>query len=165
MDTSDRRLKIRAHGGVEPLSAPEPIVAGFNVHRRQATVDALDKLMAELWRRHLESTPAPVEQWVARRPGREVPVAVEACRGWPSVCRTLEAPGAAAHLADAGETRALRGHKRRAKTARAREVAVRAALRVAVAEGGARLSTCASGALESGCATPCRPRARPERPG
>ena len=99
--------------------APGAIVAGFDVHRRQITVDALDTVTGELWRGQLESTPAAVEQWVARFPGREVHVAVEACTGWLFVCRALERVGAVAHLAEPVETSALRGRKRRAKTDRA----------------------------------------------
>ena len=46
--------------------APGAIVAGFDVHRRQITFDALDIVSGELWRGQLESTPAAVEQWVRR---------------------------------------------------------------------------------------------------
>jgi transposase len=99
--------------------APEAIVAGFDVHRRQITFDALDTVSGELWRGQLESTPAAVEQWVGRFPGRVVHVAVEACTGWLFVCRALERTGAIAHLAEPVETSALRGRKRRAKTDRA----------------------------------------------
>ena len=99
--------------------APGAIVAGFDVHRRQITFDALDTMSGELWRGQLESTPGAVEQWVARFPGRVVHVAVEACTGWLFVCRALERTGAVAHLAEPVETSALRGRKRRAKTDRA----------------------------------------------
>jgi transposase len=99
--------------------APGAIVAGFDVHRRQITFDALDTVSGELWRGQLESTPAAVEQWVRRFAGRVVHVAVEACTGWLFVCRTLERTGAVAHLAEPVETSALRGRKRRAKTDRA----------------------------------------------
>jgi hypothetical protein len=76
--------------------APGAIVAGFDVHRRQITFDALDTVTGEVWRGQLESTPAAVEQWVQRFPGRVVHVAVEACTGWLFVCRALEAIGAIA---------------------------------------------------------------------
>jgi transposase len=99
--------------------APGAIVAGFDVHRRQITLDALDTVSGELWRGQLDSTPAAVGQWVARFPGRVVHVAVEACTGWLFVCRALEQAGAVAHLAEPVETSALRGRKRRAKTDRA----------------------------------------------
>jgi transposase len=98
---------------------PGAIVAGFDVHRRQITVDALDTATGEVWRGQIESTPAAVEEWVARFPGRLVHVAVEACTGWLFVCRALERCGAVAHLAEPVETSALRGRKRRAKTDRA----------------------------------------------
>ena len=73
--------------------APGAIVAGFDVHRRQITFDALDTVTGEVWRGQLESTPGAVEQWVDRFPGREVHVAVEACTGWLFVCRGLERAG------------------------------------------------------------------------
>ncbi|MGZ6880986.1 MAG: IS110 family RNA-guided transposase [Mycobacteriaceae bacterium] len=99
--------------------APGAIVAGFDVHRRQITFDALDTVTGEVWRGQLDSTPAAVEQWVERFPGREIHVGVEACTGWLFVCRALERTGAVAHLAEPVETSALRGRKRRAKTDRA----------------------------------------------
>jgi transposase len=111
---------------------PGAIVAGFDVHRRQITVDALDTATGEVSRGQVESTPAAVEEWVARFPGRVVHVAVEACTGWLFVCRALERLGAIAYLAEPVEASALRGRKRRAKTDRAdakwlRELLVRAA--------------------------------------
>jgi transposase len=81
-------------------------------------VDALDTATGEVVRGQIESTPAAVEQWVARFPGRVIHVAVEACPGWLFVCRALERRGAVAQLAEPVETSALRGRKRRAKTDR-----------------------------------------------
>jgi transposase len=98
---------------------PGAIVAGFDVHRRQITVDALDTATGEVSRGQIESTPAAVEEWVAGFAGRVVHVAVEACTGWLFVSRALERCGAIAHLAEPVETSALRGRKRRAKTDRA----------------------------------------------
>ena len=95
---------------------PGAIVAGFDVHRRQITIDALDTATGEVWRGQIESTPAAVEQWVAGFPDRVIHVAVEACTGWLFVCRALERLGAISHLAEPVETSALRGRKRRAKT-------------------------------------------------
>jgi transposase len=98
---------------------PGVIAAGFDVHRRQITIDALDTATGEVSRGQIESTPVAVEEWVAGFPGREVHVAVEACTGWLFVCRALERLCAVAHLAEPVETSALRGRKRRAKTDRA----------------------------------------------
>ena len=97
---------------------PGAIVAGFDVHRRQITVDVLDTATGEVIRGQIESTPAAVQEWVARFSGRVIHVAVEACTGWLFVCRALERCGAIAHLAEPVETSALRGRKRRAKTDR-----------------------------------------------
>ena len=99
--------------------APGVIVAGFDVHRRQITFDALDTVTGELWRGQLDSTAAAIQGWVGRFPGRVVHVAVEACTGWLFVCRAVEAAGGTVHLAEPVETSALRGRKRRAKTDRA----------------------------------------------
>ena len=40
---------------------PGAIVAGFDVHRRQITIDALDTATGEVSRGQIESTPAAVE--------------------------------------------------------------------------------------------------------
>lgn len=94
------------------------IVAGFDVHRRQITFDALDTESGEVSRGRIDATPAAVARWVERFDGCEVHVAVEACTGWLFVCDALVAVGAVPHLAEPVETRALRGRKRRAKTDR-----------------------------------------------
>jgi transposase len=94
------------------------IVAGFDVHRRQITFDALDTETGELARGRIEATPAAVERWAGRFAGREVHVALEACTGWLFVSRALERARAVVHLAEPVETHALRGRKRRAKTDR-----------------------------------------------
>jgi transposase len=94
------------------------VFAGFDVHRAQITFDALDAETGEVTRGRIDSTPAAVERWVTRFPGREIHVAVEACTGWLFVCQALERSGAIAHLAEPVETSALRGRKRRAKTDR-----------------------------------------------
>jgi transposase len=94
------------------------IVAGFDVHRRQITFDALDTDTGEVTRGRIDATPAAVGGWVRRFKRRDVRVAVEACTGWLFVCDALVAAGAEPHLAEPVETRALRGRKRRAKTDR-----------------------------------------------
>jgi transposase len=92
---------------------------GFDIHRAQITFDTLDMESGEVKRGRIAATPEAVEQWVARFPGCEVHVALEACTGWYFVARALERAGAVPHLAELAETRALRGRKRRAKTDRA----------------------------------------------
>jgi transposase len=94
------------------------IVAGFDVHRAQITFDALNQGTGEVERGRIRATPEAVREWVARFPGAEVQVAVEACTGWLFVCEALTEAGAVAHLAEPVETSALRGNKRRAKTDR-----------------------------------------------
>jgi hypothetical protein len=70
------------------------VFAGFDVHRAQIKFDALDAETGEITRGRIDSTPAAVERWVARFPGREVHVAVEACTGWLFVCEALRRAGA-----------------------------------------------------------------------
>jgi transposase len=91
------------------------IVAGFDVHRRQITFDALDAETGEVMRARIDAAPAAVSAWANRFEG-VVKVAVEACTGWLFICDALAAAGAEARLAEPVETRALRGRKRRAKT-------------------------------------------------
>jgi transposase len=94
------------------------IVAGLDVHRRQITLDVLDTDSGEVTRGRIDASPAAVARWMERFGDREVHVAVEACTGWLFVCDALATGGGVAHLAEPVETRALRGHKRRAKTDR-----------------------------------------------
>src|SRR3954451_1935706 len=94
------------------------IVAGFDVHRRQITFDALDTETGEVTRGRIDASRAAVMLWTERLAGREVHVAVEACTGWLFVCDALVTAGAVAHLAEPVETSALRGRKRRPTTDR-----------------------------------------------
>jgi Transposase len=103
---------------VMPERFPGAIVAGFDVHLRQITFDCLDSRTGEVCRGRIPATPAGVQEWVGRFPGRVVHVAMEACTGWLFVCQAVQRAGAVAHLAETVETRALRGRKRRAKTDR-----------------------------------------------
>jgi transposase len=119
MASGGRDTGAVTRGGFVVGEEPGAIVAGFDVHRRQITVDALDTATGEVSRGQIESTPAAVEEWVAGFAGRVIHVAVEACTGWLFVSRALERCGAIAHLAEPVETSALRGRKRRAKTDRA----------------------------------------------
>ncbi len=115
----------REAGAVTPApfvmgEQPGAIVAGFDVHRRQITFDALDTATGEVSRGQIESTPAAVEAWVGRVPRPGGP-----CRGGGVHRLVVRVPGArsltdaVAHLAEPVETSALRGRKRRAKTDRA----------------------------------------------
>jgi hypothetical protein len=51
---------------------PGAIVAGFDVHRRQITIDALDTATGEVSREQIEFTPATVEHWVVGFLGRTI---------------------------------------------------------------------------------------------
>jgi transposase len=101
-----------------PARLSGAIIAGFDVHLRQITFDCVDSQTGEVVRGRIASTSAAVEEWVARFPGREVHVAMEACTGWLFVAEAVKRAGGVPHLAETVETRALRGRKRRAKTDR-----------------------------------------------
>ena len=79
--------------------APGAIVAGFDVHRRQITFDAVDSVTGEVWRGQIESSSPSVEEWVARFGGRVVHVAVRrvpagcSCAGgWSAAARSRTWP-------------------------------------------------------------------------
>lgn len=95
------------------------IVAGFDVHRAQITIDALDTVGGEVRGGRIAATREAVREWVERCGGGQVDVAVEACTGWLFVSEALAQAGAVAHLAEPAQVSALRGNKRRAKTDRA----------------------------------------------
>jgi hypothetical protein len=84
------------------------IVAGFDVHRRQITFDALDTESGEVSRGRIDATPAVISAWVGRFEGggrgRRGGV-----HGWLFVCDALIAAGAEPHLAEPVETRAFAG--------------------------------------------------------
>ena len=65
------------------------IVAGFDVHKAQITLDAVDTETGELHRGRIASKPDAVREWVKRFGDHEVSVAVEACTGWLFVCEAL----------------------------------------------------------------------------
>ena len=130
------------------------IVAGFDVHRRQITFDALDIETGEVSRGRIDATPAAVTTWVRRLGSRDVHVAVEACTGWLFVCDALVAAGANAHLAEPVETRALRGRSAAPRpTARTPAGCASCSPTAGCPRRGSRPSTCASGARALGCGT------------
>ena len=96
------------------------IACGFDVHRAQITFDLVDHETGELRRgRIAPATRERLRVWLAGMDSVRLVVAVEGTTGWRFVAEELEAAGARAVLAEPGETRALRGRKRRAKTDRA----------------------------------------------
>ena len=141
--------------------APGAIVAGFDVHRRQITFDALDTVTGEVWRGQLESTPGAVEQWVGSFPGPGDPCRGRGVHGLVVCLPGLRAGrGGGAPGRAGGDQRAARPQAPRQDRSRRRQVAARAA----AAKGGcrrpgARPSMCASGARARGCATRCCPSA------
>src|SRR4051812_17639402 len=140
--TSSAQTRDHARVNREREEAQTMIACGFDVHRAQITFDLLDHQTGELRRGRI--APATREQlrvWLAGGEGARLVgavggtsgravvgggvettglvVALEGPTGWPFVAEELEAAGAQARLAEPGETRALRGRKRRAKTDRA----------------------------------------------
>lgn len=96
------------------------IACGFDVHRAQITFDLVDHQTGELRRgRIVPATREQLRLWLFGVETARLVVAVEGTTGWRFVAEEVEAAGARAVLAEPGETRALRGPKRRAKTDRA----------------------------------------------
>src|ERR1041385_3100001 len=93
------------------------IACGFDVHRAQITFDLVDHEMGELCRGRIASaTREQLRIWLAGGETARLVVAVEGTTGWRFVSEELQAAGVRVVLAEPGETRALRGPKRRAKT-------------------------------------------------
>src|SRR3954452_10051415 len=118
--TSSAQTRDDARVNEEREEAQVMIACGFDVHRAQITFDLVDHETGELRRGRI--APATREQlrvWLAGMERARLVVAVEGTTGWRFVAEEVEAAGARAVLAEPGETRALRGPKRRAKTDRA----------------------------------------------
>jgi transposase len=95
------------------------IVGGLDIHRRQITYDWIDTTTGETRRGQLSpATRLELRAWLTQFDGQPAGFALEATTGWRFVVEELERAGAAAHLAEPADTRALRGPKRRAKTDR-----------------------------------------------
>src|SRR3954470_23309145 len=118
--TSSAQTRDDARVNEEREEAEVMIACGFDVHRAQITFDLVDHETGELRRGRI--APATREQlrlWLSEVETARLVVAVEGTTGWRFVAEELEAAGARVVLAEPGETRALRGPKRRAKTDRA----------------------------------------------
>ena len=130
------------------------IACGFDVHRAQITFDLVDHETGELRRgRVAPATREELRRWLAEGDVARLVVAVEGTTGWRFVAEEVEAAGGRVVLAEPGETRALRGPKRRAKTDRAdarwlRELLERGELPVSWIPPG----TCSSCAVGCSCA-------------
>src|SRR5262245_46112541 len=104
----------------EREEAETMIACGFDVHRAQIRFDLVDRGTGELRRgRIVPATREQLRLWLSKVETARLVVAVEGTTGWRFVAEELEAVGARVVLAEPGETRALRGPKRRAKTDRA----------------------------------------------
>lgn len=95
------------------------IVGGFDLHRRQMTYDWVDTDTGEVHRGRIQPlTRQRLRAWLAELPADDGRFAVEATTGWRFVVEELERAGFEAKLAEAADTAALKGSKRRAKTDR-----------------------------------------------
>jgi transposase len=118
--TSSAQTRDDARVNEEREEAQVMIACGFDVHRAQVTFDLVDHQTGEVRRGRI--APATREQlrvWLSGVESARLVVAMEGTTGWRFVAEEAEAAGARAVLAEPGETRALRGPKRRAKTDRA----------------------------------------------
>src|SRR5439155_1557775 len=117
---SSAQTRDDARVNEEREEAQVMIACGFDVHRAQITFDLVDHETGELRRGRIRR--ATLERrrvWLAAVETARLVVAVEGTTGWRFVAEEVEAAGARVVLAEPGETRALRGPKRRAKTDRA----------------------------------------------
>ena len=62
------------------------IIAGFDVHLRQITVDCLDSETGEICRGRIGASPSAVEEWVGQFSGGEVHIAMQGVH-WLAVRR------------------------------------------------------------------------------
>jgi hypothetical protein len=137
------------------------IVAGYDVRRRQVSVDALDIATGEVSRGQIEFTPTAVEEWALGFPRRVIHVAVEACTGWLFVSRALERRGAIVHLAEPVEpARCGVADAAPRLTAPTRNGCGSCCARGGCRRPGYRLSMRASGARAPDCVTRWSPSAR-----
>src|SRR3954454_12386383 len=118
--TSSAQTRDDARVNEEREDVQVMIAGGFDVHRAQITFDLVDHETGEVRRGRI--APATREQlrtWLCGLETARLVVAVEGTTGWRFVAEEVEAAGARAVLAEPGETRALRGRKRRGQGARA----------------------------------------------
>lgn len=95
------------------------IVGGFDLHRGQMTYDWVDVDTGEVDRGQIEPlTRSTLRHWLGELPACEGEFAVEGTTGWRFVVEELREAGFEARLAEAADTAALKGPKRRAKTDR-----------------------------------------------
>src|SRR4029077_3054308 len=96
------------------------IVGGFDVHRKQITFDYVDNDGLVQGGEIQPATRKTLRSWLAKHcPEGADEFALEGCTGWRYVSEELTAAGVGVHLGDPAEIAALRGPKKRAKTARA----------------------------------------------
>jgi len=118
--TSSAQTRDDARVNEEREEAQVMIACGFDVHRAQITFDLVDQETGEVRRgRIVPATREQLRLWLSDLETVRLVVAVEGTTGWRFVAEEVEAVGARVVLAEPGETRALRGPKRRAKTDRA----------------------------------------------
>ena len=93
------------------------IVGALDVHRKQITFKLLDFETGEVRRGRISPVDrASVRGWLLPFAGSGAQFVLEATTGWRFVVEEIERVGCVAHLAEAAETAARRGSKRRAKT-------------------------------------------------
>ena len=87
------------------------------MHRKQITFKTVDVDTGEVRRGRIGPVErASVRAWLRPFKGSGANFVLEATTGWRFVVEEIERAGCVAHLAEAAETAARRGRKRRAKT-------------------------------------------------
>jgi len=94
------------------------MVGGLDMHRQQITFDYVDDDGLVHWGQIRPATRKTLRGWLGEHcPDGDGEFALEGCTGWRYVSEELAAAGLGVHLGDPAETAALRGRKKRAKTA------------------------------------------------
>jgi|1186.fasta_scaffold145524_2 transposase len=94
------------------------IFAAFDNHKAILQVAVLDTVSGEISQERFAADRGALAAWMERYRGRLEAVALEATSGWRWLARELQGAGFQVRLCDPGQTRALQGNKRRAKTDR-----------------------------------------------
>jgi transposase len=94
------------------------IFAAFDNHKTVLQVAVLDTVTGEVTQERFGADRGSLAGWIDRFRGRLEAVALEATSGWRWLARELQAADFDVRLCDPGQTRALQGNKRRAKTDR-----------------------------------------------
>ena len=94
------------------------LYAMIDIHKHVFQAAVVDPESGQIWEQRFGADRDELRRWALRWRPKLQAVALEATTGWRWVARELQALGLDVRLADPGQTKALQGRKRRAKTDR-----------------------------------------------